>query len=41
MQGEGKMKRERGRMGADIECVDAGKHSGRGGITLSTGRHLL
>lgn len=24
------MKREGGRTGADIECVDAGQHSGRG-----------
>lgn len=27
--------------GADIECVDAGQHSGRGGITHSTGRHFV
>ena len=36
-----KMERERGEDGADIQCVDAGQHSGRGGITHSTERHLL
>lgn len=35
----GKMKRKRGRMGQTLSVC--GCRSGRGGITLSTGRHLL